>query len=61
MSKIQQALEKAREWGDRIPIGIFFKEERPTYRDNLPQVKDMSLTKVPIDNVDIASLLEEMK
>jgi 2-oxoglutarate ferredoxin oxidoreductase subunit beta len=57
----QKALEKSFEWGDRIPIGIFYKEERPTYRDNLPHIKDAPLTKIPIENVDIAPLLEEMK
>ncbi len=55
-----KALEKAFEWGDRIPIGIFYKKERPTYRDSLPHVKDMSLTKLPIKNVDITPLLESM-
>lgn len=55
-----KALEKAFEWGDRIPIGIFYKEERPTYRDSLPHVKGMSLTKLPIEGVDIISLLESM-
>jgi 2-oxoglutarate ferredoxin oxidoreductase subunit beta len=57
----QKALEKSFEWGDRIPIGIFLKEERPTYRDNLPQVKGMPLTKMPIENVDISALLEQLK
>ena len=27
------AVEKAREWGDKIPIGLFYREERPTYED----------------------------
>ncbi len=56
----QKALEKSFEWGDRIPIGIFYKEERPTYRDSLPHVKDMPLTKLPIEDVDITPLLESM-
>ncbi|UCE28876.1 MAG: 2-oxoacid:ferredoxin oxidoreductase subunit beta [Candidatus Bathyarchaeota archaeon] len=56
----QKALEKSFEWGDRIPIGIFCKKEKPTYRDNLPHVKGMSLTKVPITDVDITPLLESM-
>jgi 2-oxoglutarate ferredoxin oxidoreductase subunit beta len=55
-----KALEKAFEWGDRIPIGIFYKEEKPTYRDSLPHVKDMPLTKLPIEDVDINALLESM-
>jgi len=56
----KKALEKAFEWGDRIPIGIFYKKERPIYRDSLPHVKDVSLTKLSTENVDITSALKEM-
>ena len=56
----KKALEKAFEWGDRIPIGIFYKKERPTYHDNLPHVKDVPLTKLPTENVDITSTINEM-
>ncbi|MDH5687837.1 MAG: thiamine pyrophosphate-dependent enzyme [Candidatus Bathyarchaeota archaeon] len=55
------ALEKSIEWGDKIPIGIFYKEERPTYRDNLPHVKKKPLTKMPIEKIDITPLIESMK
>jgi 2-oxoglutarate ferredoxin oxidoreductase subunit beta len=57
----QKALEKSFEWGDHIPIGIFYKEDRPTYLDALPHVKEKSLVKMPIENVDISSLIESMK
>lgn len=56
----RKALEKALEWGDRIPIGIFYNKERPTYRDNLPHLKDAPLTKVPTKNVDITSTINEL-
>jgi len=56
----QKALEKSFEWGDRIPIGIFYKEERSTYRDGLPHVKGMPLTKLPTENADITPILESM-
>ncbi|HDQ06471.1 MAG TPA: 2-oxoacid:ferredoxin oxidoreductase subunit beta [Candidatus Bathyarchaeota archaeon] len=56
----RKALEKAFEWGDRIPIGIFYNKERPTYNDNLPHVKDAPLTRAPTKNVDITSTLNEM-
>jgi 2-oxoglutarate ferredoxin oxidoreductase subunit beta len=55
-----KALKKAFEWGDRIPIGIFYKKERPTYRDNLPHVTDVNLTKLPIENIDITTAIKEM-
>ena len=56
----KKALEKSFEWGDRIPIGIFYKKERPSYRDSLPHLKSVSLTKLHTENVDITSALKEM-
>jgi len=36
--KATQALEKALEWGDRIPIGVFFKSEHvPTFEERIMQ------------------------
>ena len=52
--KATQALEKALEWGDRIPIGVFFKNEHvptfeerilqrvPTYMDNPPALQSIA-------------------
>jgi 2-oxoglutarate ferredoxin oxidoreductase subunit beta len=31
----EQALEKAREWGDRIPVGVFYENTRPTFESRL--------------------------
>ncbi len=36
----EQAFAKAREWGSKIPIGIFWKEERPLFREQYPMLKD---------------------
>jgi 2-oxoglutarate ferredoxin oxidoreductase subunit beta len=30
------AMERAYEWGDRIPLGLVFQSERPTYEDSDP-------------------------
>jgi 2-oxoglutarate ferredoxin oxidoreductase subunit beta len=56
---LNKALEKALEWGDRIPIGIFYNKERPTYHDSIKHIKDVPPTKVPTENVDITSVLHE--
>ena len=53
------ALKKAQQWGDRIPIGIIFKQERPVYEENLPQLKDRPLVKQSIDPLKIEGLLGE--
>lgn len=56
----KKALEKALEWEDKIPIGIFYKKERPTYADNLPHLTGAQLTRVPKENVDITDAMKEM-
>jgi 2-oxoglutarate ferredoxin oxidoreductase subunit beta len=56
----KKALEKSFEWGNRIPIGIFYNKERPTYHDNLPHLKDQNLTNLPKENIDITSTMNEM-
>lgn len=37
------ALVKAMEWGDRIPIGIIYREDKPSYLDHLPHLHDKPL------------------
>jgi 2-oxoglutarate ferredoxin oxidoreductase subunit beta len=53
------ALIKAQEWGARIPTGIIYRKERPTFEDGLPQLKEMPLVKQPLDPRRIAPLLAE--
>ena len=33
------ALAKSQEWGDRIPIGVIYRQERPVFEDLLPQLE----------------------
>jgi 2-oxoglutarate ferredoxin oxidoreductase subunit beta len=61
VSDRQKALEKSFEWGERIPIGVFYKDERSTFSDNLPQVKGVPLTKLPVEDMDISRIIESMK
>lgn len=53
------AFEKALEWGDRIPIGIIYINNRPTYEEQLHQLKDGPLYKQPIIGIDYSSILKE--
>ena len=55
----QAAYIKAHEWGDRIPIGVFYRVQSPTYEDELPQIKDVPLVKQSIDNIDISGLMDD--
>ncbi len=31
------------EWGDRIPTGIIYKSERPTFEEHIPVIREKSL------------------
>lgn len=54
------ALIKAGEWGKKIPLGIFYEEQRLAYEEQLPQLKQKPLVKQqPEKSVDISGLLEK--
>ncbi len=54
------AYRKALEWGDRIPIGVFYTEQRPPYHTSFPALKDGPLVGRPI-KADIEKLLDELR
>ncbi len=58
-TNLQLAIERSLERGDRIPIGIFYQEERPVYRAELPQIKTQPLIKQPIKPEKLDKLLHE--
>jgi len=57
----RKALERSFEWEDRIPTGVFYKDDRPTFRDNMTHVADISLVKLPAEGVDISHIIDDMK
>jgi len=53
------ALEKSQEWGERIPIGVIFKEERPTYEEQLPALRQGPLVKQELITAKAEQLIDE--
>ena len=59
-SDFRLAVEKAFEWGARIPIGLFYKTERPTYEDEEPALRSgVALSKQPLKRTDLAGIMED--
>jgi len=56
---LRQAYDRAVEWEDRIPIGVFYRVERPTYRENFPVLSRGPLVRQRLDDVDISRLMKE--
>ncbi len=55
-----KAMEKAMEWGDRIPIGIIYREEKPTYCDKIEFLREgPPLIDRPIDMQKIKGYLND--
>ena len=61
-TNVRAALEKSFEWGDRIPIGLFYRDEQPTYEDSEPAFKRGPLTKQTLapDPALFETLVEEL-
>lgn len=54
------AYQKAGET-ERLPIGVLYQEERPSYESQLPQIKEKPLALQETKKVDIKELLQEFK
>jgi len=53
------AMNKAREWGDRIPVGILFREESPSFTERIDGLKDGPLVSRTYDPARLQKLLAE--
>jgi 2-oxoglutarate/2-oxoacid ferredoxin oxidoreductase subunit beta len=52
-----QAMEKAMEFGDRIPIGVVYTTERPVYGTSLPTYKGVPLAHMEYDKEEIRNAM----
>ena len=61
-SDVRGALEKSFEWGDRIPLGLFYRDEQPTYEDSEPAYRNGPLARQPlgIEPALFQTLVEEL-
>jgi len=55
------AIKMGEMWGEKIPIGLFYKVDKPTYEDGTPQIATTPLVKQDISKIDISGLLAKFK
>lgn len=53
------AYERALEFGDRIPTGVLYRDERPTYEDRVPLLAEAPLVRRPFDPSRLEETLAE--
>jgi 2-oxoglutarate ferredoxin oxidoreductase subunit beta len=53
------AFAKALEWGDRIPIGVIFRNNRRTFEERVPMIAEKPLVQQAFDQGKIAGTMKE--
>lgn len=61
-SDFHKSMAKAFEWGERIPLGVFYNSDQPTYEDSDPNLQKGALVKQPLGLAKevFKDLIEEM-
>jgi len=54
-----EAFKKALEWGDRIPLGIVYRNKRPTLEERIPIIKNKPLVDQSFDISRLENTLKE--
>lgn len=54
-----EAFRRALEWGDRIPIGIIYRNLRPVLEEKIPLLRDIPLVKQVFDKSKLEATLKE--
>jgi 2-oxoglutarate ferredoxin oxidoreductase subunit beta len=51
------AMNKASEWGEKIPIGVIYRNERPSFEDHFPVLKQGPLALRDLDKEEMQKVL----
>ncbi len=54
----EAAMKVAYEWGDRIPLGLIYRNDRPAYGDNFSVLKEGPLVGRDLDREALARIME---
>lgn len=57
-SNWELAYTRSEEWGEQIPIGVFYREDRPVYEKNFPALEKGPLVEKPVRQ-DMGTLFKE--
>jgi 2-oxoglutarate ferredoxin oxidoreductase subunit beta len=54
-----EAFKRAQEWGDRIPLGIVYKNDRQTYEERIPVIQEKPLVRHSFEASTLKATLQE--
>lgn len=65
IAKKVQAVSRSYEWGSQIPVGVYYRAERPTFGEELavrrPSLGETSLVDSDLNDRDVQPLLESLR
>lgn len=53
------AFAKASQWGEEIPVGIIYRNDRRSYEEDLPVLAHSSLIEQKTDRTELIKIMEE--
>jgi 2-oxoglutarate ferredoxin oxidoreductase subunit beta len=53
------AMERAMEWGERIPLGVIYENDRPAFEDRIETLRKGPLVGREVDRAELATIIEE--
>lgn len=59
-ANLQQALQVGAEWGEKIPVGLFFQQQRLTLEESLFPASTLPLVERPVGGADLRPLMLEL-
>lgn len=57
----EQAMTKAFEWEEKIPIGVLYKKEMPTFASHFKALEKVPLARQSLDKISIDKVLQEFR
>jgi 2-oxoglutarate/2-oxoacid ferredoxin oxidoreductase subunit beta len=55
-----RAMELSRMWGDKIPIGIIYRKEKPSYTDKIKKLKESSLVSGKYSQKKVQNMIQSL-
>lgn len=55
----EAAFRTALEWGEQIPIGIIYRNDRPAFEERMPVIRERPLVHQEVLRVDVKKMLKE--
>lgn len=52
------AMEKSQVWSDEIPVGVIYKNDRPSFEENFPVLKDGPLAGRNVNRSELAEIMD---